>query len=248
MAVLLLGCAADKPLRQEPSAQAAQTAGDSSGPKSSNKGGAPAAKPAEESASEQIARYTRLLAYYTGALMVFTAVLALVSIWQGKIAQKSIRLARDEFVAAHRPKLRVRQFQWSLDDPEKQGAAGNFHIRYTVANVGDADASHVVIEAAFWIEVLPGLDTPTPKRDAPATRSIALLKAGASAPVEYSAPGLWGRVTIARTRGIWKVLFRGRVAYTDERGTRRETGFDRIFSAQNDLFIAVEGSEYAFED
>ena len=59
----------------------------------------------QESAEQTVAVYTKALAAFTGVLALFTVVLAGASLWQGYITQQSLKLAREEFLATHRPEI-----------------------------------------------------------------------------------------------------------------------------------------------
>lgn len=89
----------------------------------------------EAGADQTIARYTVVLA-------LFTAVLAGVGIFQGYLTAQQIRLARNEFNATHRPRIRIRQvFMPNLVFVTDHLSHGdNFEISIVVANVGDGEA------------------------------------------------------------------------------------------------------------
>jgi hypothetical protein len=81
---------------------------------------------------------TGLLAVVTGGLYVATAALARdskeASTQALRASTEATRLAREEFIATHRPKLTLRGAFSEISDPEE----GPIVVRYTVANVGES--------------------------------------------------------------------------------------------------------------
>ena len=108
--------------------------------------------PPRPTPDERIADYTRWLMWFTGALMVFTAALAVVGIWQGILTRQSINLARDEFLASHRPQLVLRRVMFDEETTEFPAEKPQFMIE--IANVGDSEATI----ARLAIRLLPLAD------------------------------------------------------------------------------------------
>jgi len=82
---------------------------------------------------------------FTLVLAIFTVVLAGTSFWQGRVTQRSLKLATDEFRATHRPRVTVRSFE-TLEEPGTDAS-----IAFAFVNVGDLPAT--VIEIRHYVGV-----------------------------------------------------------------------------------------------
>ena len=77
------------------------------------------------------------IAYYTLWLTFFTLALAVVGIVSSVFTGQQIRLSREEFIATHRPRIKVRDVNW---EPEPRRSAPNFGVQFRYINVGDSEA------------------------------------------------------------------------------------------------------------
>src|SRR5262249_25536731 len=85
------------------------------------------------------------VALFTGLLFVSTAGLWWSARGLQKATYRSIRLAREEFISSHRPRLKIKFVQ-------RSEVAGKVAIIFSVVNVGTSDA--VVISSGTHVGVL----------------------------------------------------------------------------------------------
>jgi hypothetical protein len=191
------------------------------------------------------------LARYTGWLAVLTAGLVAASVTQfyflnraEKTSQALARLAREEFIATHRPRVTVRFLQGPHHDDQ-----GYEFYWMTLANVGEtaatitdigADLGRRNIESGIW--GMPGLDA------SPQPVSPIILESGQrhTAKVTAKQPvsdiDLFGDAT-----GTFELCAVGCVRYEDGNGRTRETAFFRT-NRGGDGFDASKNKEEEYED
>ncbi len=189
----------------------------------------------QDRTAEALARYTELLAGFTFLLFLSTVV-------QGCLIWRQIRLAREEFIASHRPKLRVRLVRIAKPTP------GNpVTVQFTVANVGDSEALNVV--AKFTMEIFV----------TQATKSVAEFDV-----IDKLAPGEPHQVeremsTIFDPHWAdvpWSIAgdirIHGHVSYTDRNGIGRRTAFYRFATSNLNRFRLPDDADierdYEYED
>lgn len=83
-----------------------------------------------------------LLTLFTGALAFLTWQLIIVGQRQHQAARDALELARKEFIASHRPSLRVRRI-WPIGKSQPFMGKALTEIRFIVANVGYSEAKIV---------------------------------------------------------------------------------------------------------
>ena len=200
----------------------------------------------------QLAEYTRQLASFTLALVVVTAILAGIAIWQGIQMKATVSLAREEFNATHRPRIVVRRIS-----PIEEGGAIT-GIQYTVHNVGDTECTITAISDQIWMpgaaRDLPAIPAYTPHREQliplECNGSMAIRHPDTESEfidelnflfgfAEESNPG---HVVIPR------LLFLGYVNYIDRAGTKRQTAFLRQFNFTTKRFSPIDHPEYEYQD
>lgn len=84
----------------------------------------------------ELAEYTRQLALFTAALVFATVLLGIIGVWQGWLTREVVGLAREEFVASHRPKIILRNVSVIEED-------GIEKILYSLINIGESKATIV---------------------------------------------------------------------------------------------------------
>lgn len=84
----------------------------------------------------ELVEYTRQLAFFTAALVGATVLLGIIGVWQGWLTRNVIGLAREEFVASHRPKIILRNVSVIEED-------GVDKILYSLVNIGESKATIV---------------------------------------------------------------------------------------------------------
>jgi hypothetical protein len=177
------------------------------------------------------------VAYHTGWLTLFTLALAAIGFAQGALTDSQIALAREEFIASHRPRLRVRLVK--IKDHE---IGKPIKIEFTVANAGDSEAQEIKAQV-----------------------TVSIQSDGSSAEKKFDigpmlAPG--EPLEISQTINLpwqssWKpgtrdVRVHGHIAYKDKNGIARRTGFYRFSSPDLNRFRLPADADierdYEFED
>jgi hypothetical protein len=191
------------------------------------------------------------LARYTGWLAVLTAGLVAASVTQfyflnraEKTSQALARLAREEFVATHRPRVIVRFLQGPFHDDD-----GHEFYWLTLANVGEtaatitdigADLARRNIESGIWR--IPGLDA-SPKPVSPI-----ILESGQRHTVTITANGPVSDIDLlGDATGTFELCAVGCVRYEDGNRRTRETAFFRT-NRGGEGFEASKNKEEEYED
>jgi hypothetical protein len=89
-----------------------------------------------EKPEEALARYTWWLTAFTCVLAFATIGLGAATLWLCLASERQFRLARDEFVASHRPKIRIKHVVLARDIWHEEPIVVNL----TCVNTGTADA------------------------------------------------------------------------------------------------------------
>jgi hypothetical protein len=208
----------------------------------------------EKSANE------RSLIVWTMVLGVATVVLAIIAgiqvgvFWvQLKLMRVAVsdgtliaKTAREEFLATHRPRIRVRRIALSQDTK-----TGDNHVSFTIANVGGTIAH--ITGGMDRIEYRPKLlGLPNIQKPIRGGFPIGAAPLYAGAQNSYTIHDEAVMVDFQFERGIvadnrMKRLYcYGFIVYTDNLGTIRETGFCRVF--EGDSFIRINNPDYEYED
>jgi hypothetical protein len=178
-------------------------------------------------------------------LVVFTALLAVV-------AYKQVRLARDEFIATHRPKIIVHAVEISRDDGG-EGAEEKIGASVIYFNVGDTPAQIVAINAKISRYRLPlqsGLGVGIGIRLTPLPVPKDRIVGGPHFIAIFSAH------TFENERFVLKAaqdngrdgacMCIGQIVYEDGRGVRRETGFCRRLDVKDERWTKIDNPEYEY--
>jgi hypothetical protein len=177
-----------------------------------------------------------IIAFFTFVLAIVTAGLIIVGICQTRQVAKTIALAREEFNAAHRPKLRVRVMKPPSADSKI------FTIHYTVVNIGERLAIPKHHKITWYVQ--PKIDEPsviTESRSLPYHK----LKPGQSASEKIHITD-FSRSFDLFAGGEFKI--QGIITYEDEDGIMRRTGFLRTYNAELRCFGASEDKGEEYED
>lgn len=179
---------------------------------------------------DTISVYTLALTVFTGGLWLSTHRLAGAGVEQ-------IKLAREEFVASHRPRIRVKFIQGPfLED-------GHKFVWVIIANVGETKATirFLGVDLAYQYEntwLPPGLEAGAKKVD-----PISLISG------ERRTFKVVSRIIDSNTfPTIHSLSCVGQIVYTDDTGIQRETGFFRTWSRGIEQFVPSDNQEYEYED
>lgn len=180
-----------------------------------------------------------LTAISTLAIAAFTVVLAWVGYCQARLIRKSIDLARQEFIATHRPKIIVRFIQGPFNEPED----GRQFAWLTLVNVGETRGTIVGLGRDLARRV--GRGGWLPPGLAADLRQInpVVLESGDRFVVDVRAQTAPTDSTIAED--IWpgvELCAVGVIQYRDDNGKLLETGFLRIWD-ESDGFVPSKNSE-----
>jgi hypothetical protein len=180
---------------------------------------------------------------WTGAVAVFTLVLAAIGAWQGIQLKRTVDLAREEFIATHRPKIRIHvaEFKHIPDNypDESQNKAAASLLCF---NIGESVAKKVEVRGQFFCGSNFSVDV-----QRPVIKEFEAIKSGEKFRVETASD--WAAVDVAAAprQGIELYLV-GTISYWDENELRRETAF--CFRAQfgaRDRWVSAEKPEYEYE-
>jgi hypothetical protein len=188
--------------------------------------------------------WTEAGAVFTGLLFLVSAIQAALFVWQLRKISEQGKLARDEFSATHRPKIRVRLLRVK---PLEIGKP--VQIDYVVANVGENDA--VKLRSEITLKVLVG----DLNREKSWTHEFPIddIVTGACViPLHITdaivAPD-WSEVLKDPTG---KIRIQGAITYEEKTGIRRKTGFYRECSDDLNRFnrfgTADIQRDYEYED
>jgi hypothetical protein len=176
---------------------------------------------------------------------LFTGVLAVSTIGLWMVTRRSLDHTEKEFIATHRPKLRVRRVEGVIEDGD-----GHEVCFVTVTNVGDSETfieavghdlarrrSGIKGRAHQWID--PGLNASAwpikPIRMGIGDRHVFDVRA---------ARVITDADRYADAAGTQDICAVGEIRYRDRFGAYRETGFFRVYDPQSKSFIPIPEEEY----
>jgi hypothetical protein len=197
------------------------------------------------------------LVKWTGAVAIFTFVLAAIAAWQGIQLKRTVDLAREEFISTHRPRIRVRRIV--LDGAHGTLGAGwlshgdEFEISITLVNIGDIACT--IIDGHYEIRFSRIDDSSVgfsgskiPFMEEPITLNLGqghVIKFNRTASLAY--PGEGVRIIDQFERERWRMLIVGEVIYEDSLKRNRSTGFMRECSGKSQ-FHRIDDPDYEYED
>lgn len=184
-------------------------------------------------------------AIFTLFLVVVGALTGGVLCWQACLLRQQIKLAREEFISSHRPRIIVRSFR--IDMSEDKWIAGNqWPIKFSYVNVGDTTA----IIQEIGVRVFGGVGpwTNGPSRDIrfePQNVSKKLAVAEHEIYCTNDRFAIPNRTDIVSgTR--WYCI--GYIIYKDEIGINRKTGFCRKFNFEEQTWDRESDEDYDYCD
>lgn len=190
-------------------------------------------------ATERLFWITVVLAIGTGVLAVFT-----VKLWieTERLATDSSKHARREFVAAFRPKIKVRQVARRVRDGENI-------VEFVVTNAGGS-AARIVDSRVVVVMRARGKPLPIrPFDDAAPFLSNLSLEPGEAINAEWIEAGDQYTVSMADAFEKETDLFiLGYLLYEDEIHTRRRTAFCRRFDRDTERFRELGDPDYEYAD
>ena len=188
---------------------------------------------------EYVFNSSTITAIATAAIGYFTYTLYTTSAEQSRLTRESIELARQEFVATHRPKIIVYGMEVSLPGDDKPR-----HVHFRYVNAGDTDASVTSIESHIHYSkgmvVRAGLEL---QRHDVIEQPI-LVRSGANG--FAITPDGAGFINLVRSGKDGVVFCVGVIVYRDSNGIERRTGFCRWFDGQSERWKKLEDDDYEY--
>jgi hypothetical protein len=163
----------------------------------------------EKVTSDPIAMFNLILAFSTVGLWVAT-------ISMSRAGNNQIKLAREEFIATHRPKIRIHAVEIKHREVDDKVFIGASILAF---NVGESVAKNVEVRGQIFMGPRFALDVQRPIVKAfPEVLSGQKLRADIDSDCQVS-------TAVAGRRNGIICYYLGWIAYWDEAGNRRETGF-----------------------
>jgi hypothetical protein len=185
-----------------------------------------------------------LTALATIAIAGFTLTLWRATTEQGRLTRDALKLARDEFIASHRPRLRVYAFEVSDRDlPHDRPVC----VLFRAQNIGETAARISKVEGTIFIS--PRNNVPLePGKPFRFTLNLDIaLQSGE--PEQFSienGPVVTEHDATSIYAGQTPLVCIGRVTYLDDNGINRELGFCRKFSFRPYGSETVNNPEYEY--
>ncbi len=205
------------------------------------------------------------LMIFTGAVALFTLMLAGATfllyragvrqleliegnaVSQSRDTRDAIDLARKEFIASHRPKLRVRFIEL-----RPLVAGERMMADIGIANIGVNDAALVSIGADIACRTKtcdwepPGLNVSVHQSISPATR---IIKSGEQKTFFLQSEGHLSLNSFHKVHyKEFDLCAVGIIKYVDGIGTNRHTAFFRVYDSVRKCFVAADEPSYEYED
>lgn len=189
-----------------------------------------------------------IVALATIAVAVFTWTLYQATTEQGRLTEKSIRLARDEFLASHRPKIIIHTLEHPAD---AEGVGVEKIAAYVTAfNKGRTATTEALISAA----IVSSFGDPAPGIPLQLIETKGVTNPGT--PISFRVDSAFDAqmegmsdldtVLERRPRARSGIFCIGVIAYTDARGAYRQTGFCRRWSNYEWERVPDSSYEYAY--
>lgn len=179
----------------------------------------------------------------TVVIAAFTVILVLVTNRQAKLTRKSVALAREEFIATHRPRIIVHASELTRHENSEIPDYPLIGASLLCFNIGESVAKNVEVRG----QIYAGLGF-APDVMRPVVRKIDEVLSGQKlrAEIESKFP-VWTAAAFNRTEIEYYCL--GWISYFDEHGQRRETGFclRAVFDGDRDRWISAGKPEYEYE-
>jgi hypothetical protein len=177
------------------------------------------------------------VAYYTLWITWFTGVLTILGLAQWFLTYRQINLAREEFLASHRPKIRVRAVGFDAALTNK----GQFAISFTCVNIGDSPCT---ITRASYIFTVAEKPYPTRKKKLDVVEHPKPIHLAAGQPVVFKSR-IVSSDELTSLGGDWDAW--GMIEYRDSSDVLRITGFWRRFSGSDSTFRTIDDPDFNYE-
>ena len=201
--------------------------------------------------------YDMLLVFFTGVLALYTIRLSRSTekLWkagekQMKLTRDSLNLAQEEFIASHRPQLRVRNVvvraPTGSNLPVPQSVLGQFYVD----NIGDSTAQITEYMARIFLtqdDVLP-MERPYEGENGTVLPNTT-IEHGSSKPFTLGSSMAWAEcrdiMTGANTTRLYVI---GWIEYVDRLNVKRRIAFCPKYSISKGCFVVVDNPDYEHEN
>lgn len=172
-----------------------------------------------------------------------------------KSGEKQIQLAREEFIASHRPRLILRHvtMKGPTDDlvPIEDGKP--IIIRWTLVNIGDSPAKIVEsgVTAFLGSKIFDVRDLQGTKLE---TMETGEIKTGGRSARTYTMTTKdikfpnYGSLYETLIKGDNAIYFWGFIEYADLNGIERRTAFCRRYDPHEERFVIVDAPDHEYAD
>ena len=159
------------------------------------------------------------------------------------LTRETVILTREEFISTHRPRLRVRQFILDTPTPENP-----LIVHFAIINTGETRANwrDMAAEVALWngrFWEAPGINQIVQPVTNPPLRSGQRVRITIQSRFNVTAAQIG-----AIERGELIICAVGELAYADDLGVTRRTGFRRNYDIGSDMFTATSNQDQEYED
>jgi hypothetical protein len=173
-------------------------------------------------------------------LALFTLLLVLIGAWQGYKLKRTVDLAREEFIATHRPKIKIHAVEVRRTEVGENVFLGASILAF---NIGESVAKNVEVRGQIFMGPNFALDVARP-----IVKTIPEVSSGQKLRAEINSDCQVSYAAAARRTGVIFYCI-GWIAYWDESGQRRETGFcfQPEFSNEGDRWVSANKPEYDYD-
>jgi hypothetical protein len=185
-----------------------------------------------------------LTALATIAIAAFTLTLWRATTEQGRLTRDTLRFARDEFIATHRPRIVIRHVQFAGGNSYRVGK--KLCISFRFWNAGDTEAK--IVEICTDVIVAGIIEYLSPRFHRYKPTGL-FIKAGDGDLYEAVSHDVFSNVDQASLVGVRSHIFLvGYITYEDGVGGTRQKGFCRRYLPWTNRFIVEKESDYEYDD
>jgi hypothetical protein len=166
---------------------------------------------------------------------------------QNTLMKRQLKIAADQYNAAHRPRLRVRNFY--IDVKEADAKTGAFTGQFYVVNIGDSPCrvinSHIVV---YWYNGELPMKRPFESEIPNDQFPLIPLGTGASLPAVFGPMQVLQGFDSTLDSIGQNISILGFIDYVDDAGTRRRTAFCRTYDDTRKRFTKSQNEDYEHEE
>lgn len=182
-----------------------------------------------------------MVAGFTGALFVATALLWIFTwkLWGATTALG--RSAHEEFVASHRPRLRVRFVRITAGH-----SATPIRVAFSVYNVGETRA--IITDSQVDLQFHMDRELPPPPHQGENRVPAGDLEPSHWHECDIQNDGITLATVFSMEDMLHSLYLIGSIRYRDANNTLRQMGFCRRFDRERERFDSVDDPDYEYED